>query len=102
MPNNPSGERTDFIFFFAPTSSTRQYQYTIKDSLFYDRNSDPEVILGIAGHFNEEVLISNVTISSSQIAQRATAFFRLLNLTIDGLHFDNNVLNGDRIIHINF
>ena len=101
MPENPSGERTGMVAALTPEVSTRRYQYIIRDSIFYDRNNDAELVYGILGQFNEEVIISNVTVSNSQIALRAAFLFTMYNLTLDGIHFESNTVNGENLAWIN-
>ena len=55
---------------------------------------------GVLGQFNEEVIVSNVTVSNSEIAIQGIPFFAVLNLTIDGLYITSNVLNGELIFKI--
>ena len=101
MPENPTLDRAGFILYFTPEISTRRYEFVMRDSIFYDRNNDPELIFGVIGSFNENVIISNVTVSQSQIALRATPLFTIMNLTVDGLNYENSIVNGDLLLHIN-
>ena len=100
MPENPSGERTGMVVILTPPNSARRYQYIIRDSLFYDRNNDVEMVYGVIGQFNEEVTISNVTVSNSQIASSGAVLFSIFKLNIDGMYFDSNTQNGQIFINI--
>ena len=102
MPENPTQDRLGYIFFNTPQSSTRYYRYTLKDTLFYDRYNDPDFIYGMVGNFNEDFIISNVTISNSQIPLRGVPLYLIRNLTINGIYFDSNIVNNDIQFWINF
>ena len=59
------------------------------------------MVFGVIGQLNEEVIISNVTVSNSQIASPGVMMFAVFRLTIDGMNFDSNILNGQVIVFIN-
>ena len=102
MPENPTQDRLGYIFFNTPQSSTRYYRYTLKDTLFYDRQNDPDSIYGMVGNFIEDVIISNVTISNSQIAIRGVPIYLIKNVTVNGVYFDSNIVNNDIQLLISF
>ena len=102
MPENPTGERTSLVFLTTPEASTRRYQYIIRDSLFDDIYNDAQLVYGILGNFKEDVIISNVTISNSQITSSAVFLFTMYNLTIDGTYFESNIINGNALLLINY
>ena len=101
MPNNPSQDLSGFVTFFPYASSTRKYQFIIRDSIFDDRQNDYEFILGIVGSFNEEVILSNITFKNSEITFRASAVYFVYNLTVDGHYFESNLVNAGLLFHVN-
>ena len=56
---------------------------------------------GVLGQFKEQVIISNVTVSNSQIALRSAFLFTMYNLTLDGVHFESSIINGENLGWIN-
>ena len=102
MPENPGLDRLGYVLFLTPQSSARYYRYTLKDTLFYDRQNDPDSIYGMVGNFIEDVIISNVTISNSQIAIRGVPIYLIKNVTVNGVYFDSNIVNNDIQLLISF
>ena len=59
------------------------------------------MVFGVLGQLNEEVIISNVTVSNSQIVTPGALMFAVFRLSIDGMYFDSNTINGRELIFIN-
>ena len=72
----------------------------IKDSVFNERNNDVNVMYGILGQFNEDYIISNLTVSNSQITRMGGIFYYINNLTVDGLHYTSMTNQGQFLFHV--
>ena len=99
LVDNPIGSKSGLIICLTPPGSTRKYEFLIQNSLFDKRNNDGNLIFGVLGQFIENYIISNVTVSSSQISIRGIIFYSIRNLTIDGLHFTSIANQGQFILH---
>ena len=99
MPENPTGERTGLIGWLTPLGSTREYHYIFSDSKFDKRMNDAKVYLVVLGQFIEEVKLTNLTYSNSQIAERGISILTSRSISVNGINFQSNVINGITIFH---
>ena len=100
MPEYPTGENAGYILIFTTSGSTRKYQYIIRDSIFDDRNNDPEIIYTIGGQFIENTIVSNITHINNQISDRISTYSAVLNLSMNDITFTSNILNGDHFLMV--
>ena len=100
LKNNPTASKSGSILCLTPPGSARYYQYMIKDSVFNERNNDVNIMYGILGQFNEDYIISNLTVSNSQITRMGGIFYYINNLTVDGLHYTSMTNQGQFLFHV--